>query len=72
MAIVVKHDGTDDTEVAERCCKCRKPTRYWYGEGKANVALCQLCAAEYNVKDLPTKKEWCESERNLMRRFAIN
>lgn len=67
MAIVVGHDGTEEGEIAERCCKCRTPTRFWYGEGAANVALCQRCAEQYELKDLPSKKDWYESERKLNR-----
>jgi len=63
--LVVHHDGTGDGEVAELCCLCRTPTRYWWGTGPLNVALCQKCAKTAKKRDLPTKAEWVEKERKL-------
>ena len=63
MAVDVKHDGSKPGEVQENCCKCGLPTRYWYGTGVSNVALCRACADMYEVGDLPTKAEWVAGER---------
>lgn len=63
----VEHDGSRPGDVMENCCKCGQPTRYWYGTGARNVALCQTCASQVDRDDLPTKKEWCEYERNRKR-----
>lgn len=68
MSITIVHDGSEPGDVQENCCKCRTPTRFWYGEGASNVALCPSCADKYTIDDLPTKKEWCESERALSQR----
>jgi len=40
----------------EHCCKCGKPTPYWYE--KNDVALCQDCAKTVDVKNIPTKEDW--------------
>lgn len=63
MAVDIEHDGSGPADVLENCCKCRQPTRYWYGTGARNVALCQTCASQVEPEDLPSKKEWCEEER---------
>ena len=68
MSIEIEHDGSEPGDVQENCCKCRTPTRYWYGKGAANVALCPRCADEYTIADLPTKKEWTDAERARMPR----
>lgn len=53
----------EDNEVRENCCLCRAPTKYWFGAGLQNVALCRACADQAKEEDLPTKKQWCEEER---------
>lgn len=63
MAVEVTRDATDWREPAENCCICRQPTRYWYGTGDRNVALCQACAQGAEADKLPTKREWCAAER---------
>lgn len=52
---------------AEHCCFCRKPTTYWHAhkDPREAVAVCQECAKVRKVKELPTKKEWCEKERAI-------
>ena len=47
---------------AEACCVCRAPTRYWYGSGVLNVALCQGCAIRADPETIPNKLEWIEAE----------
>lgn len=51
--------------VVERCCFCRDETRYWVtpGFGGELVACCPTCAKVAEIKDLPTKAEWCRRER---------
>lgn len=65
MALKVVHDGSDPSEVAENCCLCRAPTRWWWGTGARNVALCQSCAKTAKKSDLPTKADWVAKERAL-------
>lgn len=61
----ITHDGTRPGEVQERCCKCRKPTRWWYAP--KDVAVCPECAAYTTPEDLPSKDEWCAKEDAIMR-----
>lgn len=63
MSLKVTHDGTLAGEVAERCCMCSKPTRYWH---RTDVALCLDCAKVTKLAQLPTKKEWCAKESALL------
>lgn len=63
--LALQHDGEADGEVAENCCLCRNPTRYWHASG---VALCRGCAQTADEAALPSKKEWCDKERELMNR----
>jgi len=65
MALKITHDGTQPGEVQEKCCLCRKPTRYWWGTGALNVALCPDCAKITKAIELPTKAEWCTKERAI-------
>jgi hypothetical protein len=44
---------------------CRKPTRWWYGTGARNVALCQECSETTREDALPTKSAWLAKEREL-------
>lgn len=69
--IQVTHDGSEHGDAQERCCKCRSPTRYWYGTGALNVALCQACSLIYKAKDIPTKSEWIESERTMRNKSLL-
>ena len=50
----------------ERCCFCRARTNMWHA-GK-DVACCESCAEEHDESDLPSKKEWCLKERELLDR----
>ena len=59
MGLKITHDGSLPGEVQENCCMCRTPTRYWWGKGERNVALCPDCAKTTKAADLPTKAEWC-------------
>ena len=43
MGLKITHDGSLPGEVQENCCMCRTPTRYWWGKGERNVALCPDC-----------------------------
>ena len=62
----VKHDGTRPGDVQERCCLCRKPTRFWYTP--KDVALCEACATTATPAALPTKEAWIAKEASLMPR----
>lgn len=62
MSITVRKEPDNGGWPLENCCMCRKPTAYWFGTGDKNVALCQLCAAEHQESDLPTKAEWIAAE----------
>lgn len=63
MGLKVIHDGWESHEPKERCCLCRVQTQYWH---KANdVALCQSCATNAKLADLPTKQDWCSKERAI-------
>ncbi len=64
MSLKVTHDGTPTSEVQERCCMCRKQTRFWH---KSDVALCQECAKTTRLADLPTKAAWFEKEAEVER-----
>jgi len=65
MGLIITHDGEAAGELAERCCMCRKPTRWWYGTGDRNVAICEDCAKITPESKLPTKAQWLEKERAL-------
>lgn len=55
----------------ELCCFCFKSTPYW--NVKRDVAVCQDCAPHYNLRDVPTKAEWCAAvERQLNARTRRN
>ena len=56
----ITHDGTKPGEVQERCCMCRKPTRYWYNP--KDVAVCPECAKHTSPDDLPSKADWIAKE----------
>ena len=64
MVEVQKEPDSEHDWFMENCCVCRHFTRYWYGTGALNVALCQACAQRADAATLPTKQEWCERERN--------
>lgn len=53
----------------ERCCFCRKPTPYWTTltsrPANENVACCKKCAEVYRIKDVPSKRYWCEKEQQI-------
>jgi len=40
----------------ERCCLCRKSTRYWYTP--KDVPLCPKCAHGAKRSQIPSKEEW--------------
>ena len=63
MALKLTHDGTESGETQERCCLCRTPTRLWYTP--MDVALCEACGKTAKRGELPTKKQWCASEKLL-------
>lgn len=64
MALEVEREPSNwDRWPKENCCMCRKPTSYWWGTGKTNVALCPDCASTAEASDLPTKAEWFAKER---------
>jgi hypothetical protein len=62
--IELTHDGDVDAPdhwPQERCCFCRKPTRYWFTP--KDVACCQECAKRAEPEDVPTKDVWFKRER---------
>ena len=65
MGLNIVHDGSEQDDVLERCCMCRKPTSWWWGIGAQNVALCPECAKTTKDTELPTKDEWIAKERKL-------
>jgi hypothetical protein len=72
VKIVVEREPKDpkargiDAILMERCCFCRKPTRFWVAPlTKDSVACCEECASGRKAFELPTKAEWCEKEAKL-------
>lgn len=66
MSVRVTHEPPDaypGAWVLERCCVCRKQTRYWFTP--KDIALCLDCAETATPESLPTKDEWFDSERAL-------
>lgn len=59
----IVHDGSQPNQPRERCCMCREFTSYWYTP--KDVALCPSCAEKTLLRELPSKREWCEKERKL-------
>ena len=59
--IEVTHDGEPGWEVAEKCCFCNTPTRYWYTI--KDVAVCQSCAQVKSHQEVPSKRDWCNANR---------
>lgn len=52
--------------VAENCCLCGNPTRYWYVP--KDVACCQLCAKKACPDDVPDKTTWisnCRKQKGI-------
>ena len=72
MGLKIVHDGTSDGDIAENCCMCRAPTRFWHGKGDKNVALCPACAKKHKASELPSKKAWCARESVLSKFGRIN
>lgn len=66
MAIEVVHDGMPKDELKERCCFCRSPTQFWHPNKPHDVAVCPSCASDHEASELPTKKDWCEQERQRL------
>ncbi len=69
--IEVKHETIEDVRdlaAIERCCFCRRPTRYWYLP--KDVACCRTCAGRAAPEDVPTKKQWCRFEDIARRRHS--
>jgi len=66
--IEVTHGPEPDLCAIERCCFCRKETRYWYKP--KDVACCQECAVKAEPVDVPSKKIWCRREDIVRRRIA--
>lgn len=64
MPFKVIHDGTGRFDPPENCAFCRTPTRFWYRP--RDVAVCAECAKKRKVSEVPTKREWIESERRIM------
>lgn len=59
--IVLVHDGEPDTEVAEKCCFCQRRTRMWCAA--KDVAVCTQCAEHKTLDDVPSKRDWINSQR---------
>lgn len=64
----------DPEPPCERCCFCRRPTSMWTViEGRSageQVACCEHCSKEHTQDEVPSKKEWCDKERELTPRFT--
>ena len=43
----------------EECCRCFKPTAFWYTP--KDVACCQACAKLMTADDVPTKDVWFDA-----------
>lgn len=69
MPVKVVHEkefGMSVPNCLERCCKCRKPTPYWYPKKPRDCALCPDCATNIRkVSEIPLKKDWCRFEDEL-------
>lgn len=65
MPIPVVHDGSPRFEPAERCCFCKRPTRFWCT--KKDVAVCPDCAHFRKVSEVPSKKAWCDELDKLQK-----
>lgn len=70
MPVKVIHEkkltGWNLPHCLERCCKCRKPTPYWYPKRPRDCALCPDCAKKIKkVSEIPLKKDWCGFEDEL-------
>jgi len=61
--------GGDDPGFFERCCFGRSETPHWTSvasrSGSEQVACCSVCANIYRIKDVPSKRYWCEKERQI-------
>lgn len=53
----------------ERCCFCRAPTPHWTAIPERTpgeqVACCPECGETRSPEEVPSKTEWCASERAL-------
>ena len=59
--IEVDHEkDVTDLRAVERCCFCRRATRFWYLP--KDVACCEKCALKAEPKDVPSKKVWSRRE----------
>lgn len=58
--MIAVHEEPGDDPPTERCCFCRRRTRYWCKE--KDVACCQECARHAELKDVPSKKVWWRRE----------
>lgn len=56
MMIEVVHDREPKWMPAEPCAFCKTPTRYWYVPH--DVAVCEACAAQHEVSEVPKKRDW--------------
>ena len=62
MAIEIVHEDTNELKswglglekIIERCIFCNDPTRYW--SRVANKSICQSCAKERFLHELPERK----------------
>lgn len=66
--IPIKHENTGDP-ACEQCCFCWQVTGFWtnlvWRKPGEQVACCLDCAAANLVKDVPSKKYWCDTARAL-------
>ena len=70
MPIPLEHENDPDARgLYECCCFCWQPTPWWTeiagrrpGE---QVACCQGCAKTHRVKDVPSKRYWCDMADRL-------
>lgn len=67
--LTVTHDGDEWGATAELCCRCWRPTRFWYAP--RDVALCPQCALTTSRDEVPPKPVWCaQAATRLPRRVA--
>jgi hypothetical protein len=66
----------EDLGGVEHCCFCRKRTPMWTTLARRvpgdQVACCEACASKYRIRDVPTKRYWCEKEDQIAKRYLID
>lgn len=67
MPVPIHRQPKTEPPPFERCCFCEHHTPYWTSIKSRTpgqqVACCPTCAKTHRVKDVPSKKLWCEADR---------